>query len=82
MALINRCVGDGRILPPRPGPGAGGYTVLGAVLISVEYAGPLNAKAPRDPAEVIAAEGRREANFRLGAYYPAGRGSAGLDQTA
>lgn len=82
VALINRCVGDGRILPPRPGPGAGGSTTLGAVLISVEYAGQVSTTASPEPAEVIAAEARREANFRVGAYYPPGHVSAGREKTA
>lgn len=74
MTLINRCVGDGRIFPSRPGPGAGGSTNIGAVMISVEFVGPAAGPGKPDGDGLIktgpgpgSAPGSRSG---IGAYYP------------
>ena len=55
-ALMRQCVGDERIVPPTPGPGAGGLVYLGSVLITVT--------------DVTIGSSGLTPNFRIGAYYP------------
>lgn len=73
-SLINRCVGDARAVPRRPGPGAGGSTSIGAVLISVEAVVPASNGKPGGNNGFSPAPGTRDGGIE--AYYPQGLGTS------